>query len=156
MPSAQRPADASVEAFVVLPDPGPARTLDDLVERLRLLKSWAGDPSFEWIKDRVDEAWIAAGRAASELAGTTTVKDCFRAGRRRLNTDLVLAVVQALHPDMGYVTQWKQALRVIAGEIRAAAQVRVQDTLPQDLVGFTGRAAELDRLRRVLHQGQQD
>ena len=32
------------------PDPGRAGTLDDLVERLRLLKVWAGDPSYEWIK----------------------------------------------------------------------------------------------------------
>jgi len=156
MSSAQRPASAPVEAFAVLPDPGLAGTLDDLVERLRLLKVWAGDQSFEWIKDRVNRAWSAAGRPAGELAGTTTVKDCFRPGRRRLNTDLVIAVVQALHPDAGYVTQWRQALRVIAGETRAAAQVRVQDTLPLDLAGFTGRTVELDRLRRALHQDQQD
>ena len=32
--------------FLVLPDPG-RRDLDDLVERLRLLKVWAGDPSYE-------------------------------------------------------------------------------------------------------------
>jgi tetratricopeptide (TPR) repeat protein len=121
-----------------------------------MLKVWAGAPSYEWIKDRVNAARTAAGSPASELAGTTTVKDCFRPGRRRLNTDLMIAVVQALHPDTGYVTQWRQALRVIAGETRAAAQVRVQNTLPHDLVGFTGRTAELDRLRRALHQGQQD
>jgi hypothetical protein len=39
------------------------------------------------------------------------VVDGFRAGRRRLNTDLVLAVVAALHPDEGYVAQWRQADR---------------------------------------------
>jgi hypothetical protein len=31
------------------------------------------------------------------------VVGCFRPGRRRLNTDLVVAVVQAMHPDVGYV-----------------------------------------------------
>ena len=92
------------------------------------MKVWAGDPSYETIKDRVNAAWTAAGRPAGELARKTTVADCFRPGRRRLNTDLVVAVVQALHPDAGYVTQWRQALRVIGGEIEAAAQVRVQDT----------------------------
>jgi tetratricopeptide (TPR) repeat protein len=153
MPAARQPANAPVEAFVALPDPGPAGTLDDLIERLRLLKVWAGDPSYEWIKDRVNGAWSAAGRPADELVGTTTVKDCFRPGRRRLNTDLVIAAVQALHPDIAYVTQWRQALRVITGETRAAAQVRVQDTLPKDLTGFTGRTAELDRLRRALRRG---
>jgi hypothetical protein len=65
-------------------------------------------------------------------------------------------VVAALHPDVGYVTQWRQALRVIGGEIRAASQVRVQDRLPPDLAGFTGRTTELDRLRQALHHGYQD
>jgi len=41
-----------------------------LVEALRSLKAWAGDPSCETLKDRV-------------------------------NTDLMLAVVAALHPDVG-------------------------------------------------------
>jgi tetratricopeptide (TPR) repeat protein len=71
-----------------------------------------------------------------------------------LNSDLVLAIVHALHPDVGYVAQWRQALRVVDGETQAVAQVRVQDTLPQDLAGFTGRAGELDRLRGVLGDGE--
>ena len=138
---------------MALPDPGKARSLDDLVERLQLLKVWAGDPSYEWIKDRVNAAWAAAGRPAAELAGKTTVVDCFRPGRRRLNTDLVVAVVAALQPDLGYVTQWRQALQVIGGRVRAAAQVRVQDKVPPDLSGFTGRGVELDRLHRALRDG---
>jgi tetratricopeptide (TPR) repeat protein len=148
--SAQRPVDT----FAVLPDPGQAGTFDDLVERLRLLKVWSGDPSYEWIKDRVNAAWTAAGRPSGDLAGKTTIVDCFRPGRRRWNTDLVLAVVQALNPDVGYVTQWRQALQVIGGRTRAAAQVRVQDRLPPELTGFTGRTAELDRLRPALHHGR--
>lgn len=140
-------------AFQMPPDPGQAGTLDDLVERLRLLKVWAGAPSYEWIKERVNAAWTEAGRPACDLVGKTTVVDCFRPGRRRLNTDLVVAVVQALHPDVGYVTQWRQALRVIVGETQAASQIRVLDRLPQDLAGFTGRTAELDRLRQALRNG---
>ncbi|WP_433364637.1 tetratricopeptide repeat protein [Actinoplanes sp. CA-142083] len=128
------------------PDPGAATTLDELVEQLRLLKAWAGDPSYEKIKKLVN-------REAGELAGRTTVADCFRLGRRRLDTELVVAVVRALHPDVGYVAQWRQALPVVGGRSRAAAQVRVQDELPPDLAGFTGRAVELDRLRRVATSG---
>jgi hypothetical protein len=142
------------EAFTALPDPGRARTLDDLTDMLRSLKVWAGDPSYESITTQVNTAWAAAGRPASELTKRPTVVDCFKPGRRRLNTDLVIAIVQSLHPDVGYVSQWRQALRVIAGETRAAAQVRVQDTLPQELAGFTGRTGELDRLCRTLHRGQ--
>src|ERR671917_486037 len=120
------------EAFTALPDPGRARTLDDLTDMLRSWKGGAGAPSYESIPPQVTPAGAAAGRPASELTKRPTVVDCFKPGRRRLNTDLVLAIVQALHPDVGYVTQWRQALRVIGGETLARSQVRVQDTLPPD------------------------
>jgi tetratricopeptide (TPR) repeat protein len=136
-------------------DPGRARTIDDLVELLRSLKVWAGDPSYEKIKDRVNVAWAAAGLPSGELTKKSTVVDCFRTGRRRLNSDLVLAVVEALHPDIGYVAQWRQALRVVSGEVKAVSQVRVQDGLPQDLATFTGRTAELQRLCRLLGDAAQ-
>jgi hypothetical protein len=136
------------KTFVALPDPGAARTLDELAEGLRSLKIWAGDPSYEVITDRINAVWSADGRPASELARRGTVVDCFKTGRRRPNTDLFLAIVRALHPDTGYVAQWAQAVRVVLGETQAAAQVRAQDTLPDDLAEFTGRAAELDQLPR--------
>lgn len=145
---------ARAAVFTALPDPGQASSLADLVERLRRLKVWAGDPSYETIKDRVNAAWTAAGRPARELTRKSTVAYCFRPGRRRLDADLVVAVVQALHPDTGYVTQWRQALRVVGGEIEAVSQVRVQDRLPRDLPGFTGRTGELDRLRHAARAGQ--
>jgi tetratricopeptide (TPR) repeat protein len=132
------------------PDPGQARTVDGLVERLRQLKVFAGDPSFETVKERVNAAWTAAGRPARELAGKTTVVDCFRLGRRRLNIDLVTAVVEALHPEPGYVAQWRQALRVVAGSGQAASQVRVQENLPSHEDGFTGRENEQETLRAAL------
>jgi tetratricopeptide (TPR) repeat protein len=139
-----------------LPDPGQAGTLDELAERLRSLKIWAGDPSYESITGRVNTAWAEAGRPGSELAGKSTVADCFRLGRRRINADLVLAVVHALHPDAGYVSQWRQALQVIEGQAQASTQVRVQDTLPDELDAFTGRAAELERLRAALAGSARD
>ncbi|HEV7961375.1 MAG TPA: tetratricopeptide repeat protein [Actinoplanes sp.] len=143
----------SERAFAAPPDPSRAGTLDELIEALRLLKVWAGNPSYDTIKDRINTAWKTAGRPGGELAKKTTIVDCFRTGRRRLNTDLVFAVVRALHPDVGYATQWRQALRVIGGAAGAASQVRVQDTLPQDLAGFTGRGTELARLRQLLDEG---
>ena len=127
------------------PDPGRTTTLDELAECLTALKAWAGGPSYETITGRVN-----GERPAAEKVGKTTVVDCFRAGRRRLDSALVVAVVQALRPDPGYVNQWRQALRVVSGEVRAAAQVRVRDALPQDLSGFTGRDAEVERIHRAV------
>jgi hypothetical protein len=73
---------------------------------------------------------------AGELARRGTVVDCLKLGRRRLNTDLLIAVVRALHPDKGYVAQWIQALRVVLGESQAAAQ----DKLPDDLASSAADA----------------
>lgn len=154
MPPSGDPVTARAEVFTALPDPGQANSVADLVVRLRLLKVWAGDPSYEMIKDRVNKSWTAVGRPACELTSKSTVAYCFRPGRRRLDADLVLAVVRALHPDTGYVTQWRQALRVVGGEIELVSQVRVQDSLPQDLAGFTGRTGELDRLRYAAQDGE--
>lgn len=154
MPLPEKPVTTPVDTFATLPDPAQAGSLGELVERLRLLKVWAGNPSYETIKDRINTAWTAAGRPAGELVGKSTVAYCFQPSRRRLDTDLVTAVVEALHPDTGYVTQWRQALRVLGGEIEAVSQVRVQDRLPQDLAGFTGRSDELDRLRQAARGGE--
>ncbi|SNY25254.1 tetratricopeptide repeat protein [Paractinoplanes atraurantiacus] len=132
-----------------LPDPGPARTLDELVGCLRALKLYAGDPSYETITRRVSAQWQAAGRPAGELARRGTVVDCFKTGRRRINGELMLAVVRALHDETGYLAHWRQALRVILAETAAAAQVRVLDRLPDDIATFTGRDAETAALRRL-------
>jgi hypothetical protein len=131
MPPSGDQVSPSAEVFTALPDPGRASSFDDLVEGLRRLKVWAG-----------------------ELTRRSTVAYCFRPGRRRLDTELVLAVVQALHPDTGYVSQWRQVLRVIGSEIEVVSQVQVQDNLPQDLTGFTGRTVELDRLRHAIQGGE--
>jgi tetratricopeptide (TPR) repeat protein len=138
---------AAVTSPVGPPDPGSARSLDDLSAQLRALKAWAGGPSYEQITRWVTAALTTAGAPPSELPGKTTVVDCFRPGRRRLNTELVMAVVRALHDAPGYVTQWRQALSVVSMEVGAAAQVRVSDSLPTDPTGFVGRGAELDQLR---------
>src|SRR4051812_8551653 len=103
---------SSDHGFAGIPDPGTARTLDEFVEGLRSLRVWVGAPSYDTIKDRINAAWTAAGRPAGELAKKATVVDCFKPGRRRSNSELIIAVVQALHPDVGYVNQWRQALRV--------------------------------------------
>ena len=67
MPPSGDPVTARAEVFTALPDPGQANSVADLVVRLRLLKVWAGDPSYEMIKDRVNDVVDArrAGRPVS-------------------------------------------------------------------------------------------
>ncbi|MBM2620352.1 tetratricopeptide repeat protein [Actinoplanes sp. LDG1-06] len=132
------------------PDPGVAMSMDELTGRLHALKVWAGDPSYARITTLVNAAWRRSGRPSSELVGRTTVGDCFRPGRRRLSVELVTAIVQVLHPDPAYLAQWQQALQIVAGQRRAASQVRVYGALPPELPLFTGREEELRRLRDTL------
>ncbi|WIM92595.1 NB-ARC domain-containing protein [Actinoplanes oblitus] len=153
MPLPADPATTPDTVFTTLPDPGQARSHADLADRLRRLKVWAGNPSYDTIKDRINTAWTADGRPARERVCKSTVAYCFRRGRSRLDTDLVVAVIQALHPDTGYVTRWRQALRAVDGEIEAVSQVTVHDRLPPEPPGFTGRTAELDRLRHAARAG---
>ncbi|UOZ06385.1 tetratricopeptide repeat protein [Amycolatopsis sp. WQ 127309] len=137
-------------AFTEAPDPGHARTLAELIARLRLLKTWAGDPSYAQIAERVNRLWTAAGRPPAERTARTTVADCFKTGRARPNTDLVLAVVEVLHPDPGYVAGWQDMLRVVRSRAEAATFVQAQLGLPEAIPHFTGRRVELARLCAAL------
>ncbi|GHG42475.1 MULTISPECIES: tetratricopeptide repeat protein [Amycolatopsis] len=140
-------------AFTEPPDPGQARTLAELIAQLRLLKAWAGGPSYAQIAERVNRLWTAAGRPPGERTARTTVADCFKAGRARPNTDLLLAVVEVLHPDPGYVAGWQDVLRAVRGRAEAATFVQAQLGLPEAVAHFTGRRAELARLATVLGDG---
>ncbi|MGC4942981.1 ATP-binding protein [Kribbella sp. DT2] len=132
-----------------LPDPDGVTDLDDLVGQLRLLKVWAGSPSYDVIARQIAER-------RGQPARKSTVADCFRLGRRRMDAELLLDIVATLHADSGYVARWQHALRVVTGESAASAHVSVEEVLPEDLAGFTGRTAELDRLRDVLVASQSE
>ncbi|MCM4084478.1 DUF3856 domain-containing protein [Paractinoplanes hotanensis] len=124
-----------------LPDPDGCRSLDALAATLRALKSWAGDPTFDTITTRVNARLPSTGRG--------TIADCFRDGRRRINADLVLAVVAALHDDAEYLARWRRAIRVTLAEKQAAAQVRVLARLPDEADPFVGREPHLAALDRA-------
>jgi tetratricopeptide (TPR) repeat protein len=143
--------DDSAALFAVPPDPGDAHTLDDLIGQLRLLKTWAGNPSYETVTRGVNAAWRAAGRPEREwTTSKNTVAACFTLGRRRPNDDLLFGIVSVLHPDPAYLTRWRQALRIVRGEAEAATFVAAQPTLPDDIAEFTGRQSELTRLTALL------
>ncbi|GIH14895.1 NB-ARC domain-containing protein [Rugosimonospora africana] len=143
-----------VRAFGMPPDPSQAGTLAELIDVLRALKAWAGNPSYDAITQRVNRIWSAAGRPPGERARKSTVADCFKTGRRRLNGDLLIAVVRALHTDVGYLGGWRQALRDIGAKAHTASEIRAQDILPEDLRWFTGRGRELRALRDLAGSGR--
>ncbi|MFG2523523.1 NB-ARC domain-containing protein [Streptomyces sp. NPDC048527] len=112
-------------------EPGKTRTMDEFIAELRLLKASAGNPSITEITRRVHAAWQRAGRPRSEWPARSTVGNCFQLGRRRPNSDLLLAVVHALvDGDAASFAAWRLALHAVLGEAEASSRVTVADRLP--------------------------
>ncbi|MFF8392040.1 NB-ARC domain-containing protein [Streptomyces sp. NPDC016172] len=136
-------------------DPGKARTIDEFIAELRLLKAWAGNPSITEITRRIHRDWQRAGRPRGEWPARSTVGNCFQVGRRRPNSDLLLAVVQALvGPDEAILSTWRQSLRAVLGEAEAAARVSAYDRLPAGLSAFVGRTDLVARAKLLLASDQ--
>ncbi|MFF4633524.1 NB-ARC domain-containing protein [Streptomyces griseorubiginosus] len=132
-------------------DPAKARTIDEFIAELRLLKAWAGNPSITEITRRIHRDWQRAGRPRGEWPARSTVGNCFQMGRRRPNADLLLAVVQALvGSDEAIVSGWRQSLRAVFGEAEAAARVSAYDRLPTGLSAFAGRTGLMVQMKALL------
>jgi len=137
------------------PEPDRVRMLEEFISALRSLKIWHGNPSISQIAERIRDAWRAAGRPPNEWPSRATVGRCFATARQRVDEDLVVAVVEAIVGDQPQViTAWRHALRRVLGHAEASHVVTVQDRLPPDLAGFTGRIPELDQLRQALHRAR--
>lgn len=80
------------------------------------------------------------------VLSTMTVADMFKAGRRRLDLDLVVAVVRAPGVDEHGVDQWRQACIKVHAQPKTGGPAGVIGQLPTDLPTFTGRREELARL----------
>ncbi|MFJ9012761.1 NB-ARC domain-containing protein [Streptomyces canus] len=132
-------------------DPGKARTIDEFIAELRLLKAWAGNPSITEITRRIHRVWQRAGRPRGEWPARSTVGNCFQLGRRRPNSDLLLAVVQALvGTDEAVLSVWRQSLRAVLGEAEAAARVSAYNRLPPAPWPFVGRTDLLAQAEPLL------
>lgn len=125
------------------PEPVSLTTLDDLAARLADLREWAGNPSYTQIARRVADARIARGLPASEATpGRVTVYDCFRAGRTRIDPELLADIVAALGAG-DRVPAW----RLVHAELerRAIPSDVAHVESPPDVASrhFVGRQREL-------------
>jgi len=127
--------------------------MDDLVARLRLLKAWSHDMSYAAITRSVNDRWKRAGKPGSELTTRSTVAGYFAFGRSRLDEELLVAIVSALHAEPEYVERWRRALRAIRGDATAATMVDAACKLPCAPRGFVGRRTELRMLEDLAGAG---
>lgn len=137
----------SFDTFVALPDPGRARTLDELTECLRSLKSRAGSPSYEVITSRIKlglgEGRTSGGRTGPERAGRRLLQVRSAQDRHRIGGRRRAGVAPGLRLRRAVATGNARGRR---RNHRGGAGPG-PDGLPRDLVEFTGRTAELARIR---------
>jgi hypothetical protein len=127
-----------VEQQGVMPDPGRAADLAEFIGLLGDLRAWAGMPSYRSLTKRCGAVmWPAA------VVSVSTVVDAFKVGRRRLDADLVTAIVRALGVDEEGVGRWREACLRVHREARSGGPTGVLRQLPPDLATFTGRAEDL-------------
>lgn len=87
-----------------MPDPDRAEDLAEFVGLLGRLRAWAGMPSYRTLAKRVGPLMRPA-RTVSPF----TVVDAFTTERRRLDLDLVVAIVRGLGADDPAVDLWRVA-----------------------------------------------
>ncbi|MEZ0095216.1 tetratricopeptide repeat protein [Streptacidiphilus sp. EB129] len=121
-----------------MPDPGRARDLAEFIGLLSELREWASAPSYRSLAKRVGPLIRPA-----RVVPTATVVDAFKAGRRRLDLDLVVAIVRALGVDEPTVDFWRQACVRVHVEAKTGGASGVLRQLPAELATFTGREREL-------------
>lgn len=123
------------------PDPDGAVVLADFIERMRLLREHAGSPSFRILAKRVGPLL-----KPPQDVTHSTVSDVFDPTRRRLNLELVAAIVQALGVPESQVPRWRAACVAAHATRRPAGTAGVFRQLPAELATFTGRREELAAL----------
>ena len=123
------------------PDPDQALDLAEFIAALGKLRMAAGAVSYR----RLAKLAGPLLRPPQELS-TSTVADVFKPDRRRLDLDLVMAIVRALGVEGPAADRWLQACVRVHGAAKAGGPVGVFRQLPADLATFTGRREELARL----------
>lgn len=137
---------STVSAAAPAPSPEGVTGWDDLAARLAALRSWAGGPSYAEIARRIRERRAERGVPPSEqMPGRSTIYDCFRPGRARVDVELFSDIVAVLASPAA-VHRWRQALAAVEGRSAAAAVVRVDTLAAPQAALFVGRAPLVDDL----------
>jgi tetratricopeptide (TPR) repeat protein len=111
------------------------------VESLEALRQAAGAPSFRALAKQVGQIMRPAQTVAA-----STISDVFRPWRRRLDVDLVTAIVRVLGRDEAEVAAWRNACLRMQAEAKSGGPSGVLRQLPANLTAFTGRQEEIARI----------
>jgi tetratricopeptide (TPR) repeat protein len=127
------------------PDPRRAADLPDFISLLEQLRISCGTPSYRTLAKKVG-ARLTPARPLSHV----TLSEMFDPKRRRLDLDLVVAVVAALGMSESTVAQWRQACVRVHADAKTGGASGVLRQLPADLPTFTGRVRDLHELTTAI------
>ena len=132
----------------------PPTGLDTIAHDLRAMRSAAGEPSYAEIGRRVADRRAARGVPEHERRiPRTTLFNCFRDGRRRIDVDAVTEIALALGLPDAELARWSERLRLARAAADGAAVAVVRDQVPAPVPYFAGRAEELGQLATRLEAG---
>jgi len=120
------------------PDPENAADLAEFIELLDQLRMWAGGPSTRSLAKQAGPL-MRPPRVLSH----STVAEVFQTWRRRLDLDLVTAIVRVLGADEADVDRWRAVYLRVHRDTKSGGQTGVLRQLPVDLATFIGREKEL-------------
>jgi hypothetical protein len=123
------------------PDPRRAADLAEFIAALDELRLWAGAPSYRSLARKVGPL-LRSRQAVSQ----STIGDVFQPGRKRLNLDLVVAIVRALGADEATVARWRTACVAAQAGAKNGGPTGVFRQLPRVPPLFTGRERELGEI----------
>jgi tetratricopeptide (TPR) repeat protein len=123
------------------PDPACAVDLPEFIQLLARFRAGAGSPPLRVLARRVGPL-MRPPRTVSH----STLAEVFQLRRRRLDLDLVLAVVRALGADEATVDEWRTAYLRIQRDVKTGGAAGTFRQLPADLATFTGREDAVDAL----------
>lgn len=136
---------------------GAPATLDELAERLRVRRVLAGAPSYQRIAERVAAERTRRGvPAADRTPGKITVYDCFRDGRKRIDSMLIEDIVRTFGADDAELGQWRSWCAALTIGAPSAAVVAARIGLPDSDGTFVARDEERRTVRshtRVVLSG---
>ncbi|MGH3757841.1 tetratricopeptide repeat protein [Actinophytocola sp.] len=144
------------------PDPGSASTPAEFVDRLSELRRWAGEPSLRQLRRLAGRTRTPGGDLVDVLPVSTishvlTGKTLPRMPRMSFVDSFVGACLTACgtpeDEQAARLSRWRTAWRGLAGGEAAHAAYR---QLPMDIGEFTGRDAELGRLRELVAHADHD
>jgi len=102
-------------------------TLDEVALALQQLRVHSGNVSYSELAKRVTSQRVAAGvEAKRATVARSTIYDCFRTGRVRVNHDLVAEIVLALTDDPQQAEQWRSRCLHAHYEARPAAIIAME------------------------------